>query len=218
MLYETAVSVRAAGACLLRGGAWKPRTSPYAFQGLGEQALEMLAEVRVVTRSSAVRGGRAAVVPVRRRVRRAAVGKLHDRSDPRRCGRGIEVRPERHRRGVDPRVTLSSGLSDVTLEMIRTVQSHPAALAQCRRFPRTHAWMRARSARHSGRGPARCARTRHSGRRDRRRAVAARYGRSILAQHIRDDAANRTRFLVLTAPGGNIALDKRAAAAYPLRP
>ena len=35
-----------AGATLLRGGAFKPRTSPYAFQGLGEKGLEILAEVR----------------------------------------------------------------------------------------------------------------------------------------------------------------------------
>ena len=37
---------KAAGATLLRGGAYKPRTSPYAFQGLGEEALQILAEVR----------------------------------------------------------------------------------------------------------------------------------------------------------------------------
>lgn len=46
MLGETARSVAAAGARLLRGGAFKPRTSPYAFQGLGEDALRMLAEAR----------------------------------------------------------------------------------------------------------------------------------------------------------------------------
>ena len=40
---------QAAGATLLRGGAYKPRTSPYAFQGLGEEGLEILAEVRVQT-------------------------------------------------------------------------------------------------------------------------------------------------------------------------
>ena len=40
---------QAAGATLLRGGAYKPRTSPYAFQGLGEKGLEILAEVRVQT-------------------------------------------------------------------------------------------------------------------------------------------------------------------------
>jgi 3-deoxy-7-phosphoheptulonate synthase len=37
---------KAAGAALLRGGAYKPRTSPYAFQGLGEKGLQILAEVR----------------------------------------------------------------------------------------------------------------------------------------------------------------------------
>jgi 3-deoxy-7-phosphoheptulonate synthase len=41
--------VRASGAQALRGGAFKPRTSPYAFQGLGMPALEMLAEARAET-------------------------------------------------------------------------------------------------------------------------------------------------------------------------
>ncbi len=40
---------RAAGATLLRGGAFKPRTSPYAFQGLGELGLKILADVRAET-------------------------------------------------------------------------------------------------------------------------------------------------------------------------
>ncbi|MCW2940632.1 MAG: phospho-2-dehydro-3-deoxyheptonate aldolase [Actinomycetia bacterium] len=40
---------QAAGATLLRGGAYKPRTSPYAFQGLGEAGLKILAEVREET-------------------------------------------------------------------------------------------------------------------------------------------------------------------------
>lgn len=42
----TARFVKEAGATALRGGAFKPRTSPYAFQGLGQQALEILAEAR----------------------------------------------------------------------------------------------------------------------------------------------------------------------------
>ena len=49
MLLETAESVRGHGATLLRGGAFKPRTSPWAFQGLGAQALALLAEARAVT-------------------------------------------------------------------------------------------------------------------------------------------------------------------------
>jgi 3-deoxy-7-phosphoheptulonate synthase len=48
-LMEIAHAVREAGARALRGGAFKPRTSPYAFQGLGEQGLEMLAEAREQT-------------------------------------------------------------------------------------------------------------------------------------------------------------------------
>jgi 3-deoxy-7-phosphoheptulonate synthase len=49
MLLEVARAVRAAGAHLLRGGAFKPRTSPYTFQGLGEEALRYLAEAREAT-------------------------------------------------------------------------------------------------------------------------------------------------------------------------
>ena len=48
-ILETARAVRAAGADMLRGGAYKPRTSPYDFQGLGEEALELLKEAREET-------------------------------------------------------------------------------------------------------------------------------------------------------------------------
>ncbi|MDR3572518.1 MAG: 3-deoxy-7-phosphoheptulonate synthase [Anaerolineaceae bacterium] len=46
---ETALAVKEAGAHALRGGAFKPRTSPYSFQGLGEEGLELLAEARQLT-------------------------------------------------------------------------------------------------------------------------------------------------------------------------
>jgi 3-deoxy-7-phosphoheptulonate synthase len=46
---ETARAVAAAGATLLRGGAYKPRTSPYEFRGLGVQGLEILARAREAT-------------------------------------------------------------------------------------------------------------------------------------------------------------------------
>ncbi len=46
MIIATAKRVKAAGASFLRGGAYKPRTSPYAFQGHGESALELLAAAR----------------------------------------------------------------------------------------------------------------------------------------------------------------------------
>ncbi|HUQ20602.1 MAG TPA: 3-deoxy-7-phosphoheptulonate synthase [Gemmatimonadaceae bacterium] len=49
MLEQTAKSVRASGASMLRGGAYKPRSSPYSFQGLGVDALKMLASVRSET-------------------------------------------------------------------------------------------------------------------------------------------------------------------------
>jgi 3-deoxy-7-phosphoheptulonate synthase len=48
-LMETAHAVKEAGATALRGGAFKPRTSPYSFQGLGEKGLELLAEAREAT-------------------------------------------------------------------------------------------------------------------------------------------------------------------------
>jgi len=44
--FTTAERVAKAGARFFRGGAYKPRTSPYAFQGLGEEALQIMAEVR----------------------------------------------------------------------------------------------------------------------------------------------------------------------------
>lgn len=49
MIIETARRVKAAGAQFLRGGAYKPRTSPYAFQGHGESALDLLAAARAET-------------------------------------------------------------------------------------------------------------------------------------------------------------------------
>ncbi len=48
-LLEIAKMVKEAGAVMLRGGAFKPRTSPYSFQGLGEKGLEYLAEARKIT-------------------------------------------------------------------------------------------------------------------------------------------------------------------------
>ncbi len=48
-IIETAIACKEAGAHVLRGGAFKPRTSPYAFQGLGEEGLKYLAEAREAT-------------------------------------------------------------------------------------------------------------------------------------------------------------------------
>jgi 3-deoxy-7-phosphoheptulonate synthase len=53
-LRETARNVRAGGASLLRGGAFKPRTSPYSFQGLGLEGLKMLERARTETGLSIV--------------------------------------------------------------------------------------------------------------------------------------------------------------------
>ncbi|MCS6828063.1 MAG: 3-deoxy-7-phosphoheptulonate synthase [Caldilinea sp.] len=49
MILETAHAVKEAGATVLRGGAFKPRSSPYSFQGLGEEGLKYLAEAREQT-------------------------------------------------------------------------------------------------------------------------------------------------------------------------
>ncbi|MGI6449305.1 MAG: 3-deoxy-7-phosphoheptulonate synthase [Desulfitobacteriia bacterium] len=48
-LLETAWAVKEEGASFLRGGAFKPRSSPYSFQGLGEEGLKLLAEAREIT-------------------------------------------------------------------------------------------------------------------------------------------------------------------------
>jgi len=45
-LFETADIVKSSGASMLRGGAYKPRTSPYSFQGLGTEGLKLLAEAK----------------------------------------------------------------------------------------------------------------------------------------------------------------------------
>jgi 3-deoxy-7-phosphoheptulonate synthase len=49
MLMDTARAAKAAGATVLRGGAFKPRTSPYEFRGLGEEGLKILAAARAET-------------------------------------------------------------------------------------------------------------------------------------------------------------------------
>lgn len=49
MILETAHMVKEAGATVLRGGAFKPRSSPYSFQGLGEEGLKYLADAREAT-------------------------------------------------------------------------------------------------------------------------------------------------------------------------
>ncbi|HEY6874698.1 MAG TPA: 3-deoxy-7-phosphoheptulonate synthase [Geobacteraceae bacterium] len=48
-IIETAIAVKEAGAHILRGGAFKPRTSPYSFQGLEEEGLKLLAKAREIT-------------------------------------------------------------------------------------------------------------------------------------------------------------------------
>ena len=48
-LFETARSINSYGTSILRGGAFKPRSSPYSFQGLGEEGLKLLSEIRKET-------------------------------------------------------------------------------------------------------------------------------------------------------------------------
>ncbi|HEU4878068.1 MAG TPA: 3-deoxy-7-phosphoheptulonate synthase [Gemmatimonadaceae bacterium] len=54
MLHDTALAVKNAGASMLRGGAFKPRTSPYSFQGLGLEGLKILSAIRAETGLPAV--------------------------------------------------------------------------------------------------------------------------------------------------------------------
>lgn len=70
-LMETAHAVREAGATMLRGGAFKPRTSPYSFQGLAERGLEFLAEAREET-------GLAIVTEVTDQTKAGAVAQVAD--------------------------------------------------------------------------------------------------------------------------------------------
>ena len=51
-MVEVAEDVKASGAGLLRGGAFKPRTSPYSFQGLGSEGLKLLLEAKKSNRTS----------------------------------------------------------------------------------------------------------------------------------------------------------------------
>ena len=48
-IINTALAVKEAGATMLRGGAFKPRTSPYAFQGLGKEGIDLLIKAREIT-------------------------------------------------------------------------------------------------------------------------------------------------------------------------
>ena len=106
---EAAQMARAAGATLLRGGAFKPRTSPYAFQGLGLAGLEILADARAATGPADRDGGRRRTRrPGRRRARRHAPdrhpqhGQLRAAAGGRRGRQAgpAQARDDRDRRGV----------------------------------------------------------------------------------------------------------------------
>ena len=87
---EAAQMAAAAGATLLRGGAYKPRTTPYAFQGLGEAGLRILADVRAETGLPDRHRGR-------RRPRRRA-GRVLRRHAPGRHAQRAELRAAAGRR------------------------------------------------------------------------------------------------------------------------
>ena len=48
-IITTAIAIKEAGATMLRGGAFKPRTSPYSFQGLGKEGIDLLIQARKIT-------------------------------------------------------------------------------------------------------------------------------------------------------------------------
>jgi hypothetical protein len=102
-ILASAHAVKAAGAVALRGGAYKPRSSPYAFQGLGRAGLELLAKAREAParhrHRGARRGGRARGGRVRRRGadRRAQHAELHA-AQARRAARPAGAAQARHGR------------------------------------------------------------------------------------------------------------------------
>ncbi len=75
LLMEIAKSVKTAGASVLRGGAFKPRTSPYAFQGLGVKGLKLLAEARKET-------GRQPVWPVSGPIQKISANRTYRAREP----------------------------------------------------------------------------------------------------------------------------------------
>ena len=110
MLFETADAVKAAGATILRGGAFKPRTSPYAFQGLGVEGLRYLAEARERTGLPVDHRGDGAVAGRhRRRVRRHPPDRHPQHAEllaaagdgSRRPAGDAQARLRRDRRGMD---------------------------------------------------------------------------------------------------------------------
>ena len=106
---EAAEMAKAAGATLIRGGAFKPRTSPYAFQGLGVEGLEILASVRRGDRAAGGDGGGRRPRRARGRGARGHAAGRHPQHGELRAaagGRGrrqagaAQARHDRHDRGV----------------------------------------------------------------------------------------------------------------------
>ena len=92
-LLETAIAVAEAGGTLLRGGAYKPRTSPYAFQGLKERGLALLAEAKAETGLPVDhRGDRSARARQGARGRRRAPDRLAQHAELPAAGRGGPLR------------------------------------------------------------------------------------------------------------------------------
>ena len=89
--YDAAVMARGAGATLLRGGAYQPRTSPYAAPGLGLAGLEILAEVRHDRPADRHGGGRRPGRRRRRRARRHASGRQPEHAELRTAARGRQT-------------------------------------------------------------------------------------------------------------------------------
>src|SRR3989442_375560 len=102
---ETARGVRAAGGAALRGGAFKPRTSPYSFRGMGEEGLEILTHLPVLADPSHGTGKWYLVAPVAL----AAVAAGAD-------GLLIEVHPS-------PDHALSDGFQSLTFDNFRVLMS-----------------------------------------------------------------------------------------------
>ena len=114
-MLETAQAVKKPGAHVLRGGAYKPRTSPYSFQGLGEEGLEILAEARELT-------GLPVVTEVMSPEQVAAGGALC-RHAPDRRAQHAELRPAAGgRREPDTRCCSSAAISATIEELLMAAE------------------------------------------------------------------------------------------------
>lgn len=132
-LLETATLVQRAGAAMLRGGAYKPRTSPHAFQGLGEVGLRLLADVKARTGLPVV----TEVLDVRDVERVAAVADVLQIGSRNMHNYALLAEAGRSRRPVLVKRGLSSTLDELLMAAEYVVQEGNEQVILCERGIRT---------------------------------------------------------------------------------